>query len=69
MKYRIDDWVIYKPFPNEQSDILSNIEKRALVLYVFPKDHFYDYEIIIDGEGKIKKVREHHLFPDISPTY
>ena len=69
MKYRIDDWVIYKPFPDDQSEILSSIEKRALVLYVFPKEDFYDYEIIIDGEGKIKKVREHYLFPDSNSTY
>ena len=69
MKYRIDDWVIYKPFPDDQSELLASIEKRALILHVFPKDDFYDYEIIIDVEGKIKKVREHHLFPESSPTY
>ena len=43
MKYRIDDWVIYKPFPDDQSELLASIEKRALILHVFPKDDFYDY--------------------------
>jgi hypothetical protein len=69
VKYRIDDWVIYKPFPNDQSKFLSEIEKRSLILWVFPKEDFYDYEIIIDGTGKIKKVREHQLFPIPDPTY
>ena len=37
------------------------------VIYI-PYD-FYDYEIFIDGEGKIKKVSEHKLFPIPEPTY
>ena len=69
MKYRVDDWVIYKPFPNDEGEILASMEERALILYVFPKNNFYDYEIFIDGKVKIKKVREHHLFPIPSPTY
>ena len=69
MKHRVDDWVIYKPFPDDESEILASMEERALILYVFPKKDFYDYEIFIDGKGKIKKVREHNLFPIPSPTY
>jgi|TARA_B100000900_G_scaffold167888_1_gene142569 hypothetical protein len=61
--YRVDDWAIYKPFPDEDSEILKSIEKKCLILYVYPKEDFYDYKIFIDGEGKIKNVREQYLFP------
>ena len=63
MKYRIDDWVIYRPFANEESEILKKIQDKAVILYVYPKNDFYDYEIYIDATGKRKKVREHQLFP------
>ena len=45
------------------------IKKIAVILNILPKDDFYDYEIFIDGEGKIKKVREDKLFPIPEPTY
>lgn len=63
MKYRIDEWVIYRPFANEESEILKKIQDKAVILYVYPKNDFYDYEIYIDTTGKRKKVREHQLFP------
>jgi hypothetical protein len=69
MKYRIDDWVLYKPFADSESDLLKEISDKAVILYVFPKNDFYDYEIYIDETGKRKKVREHQLFPVTSSTY
>ena len=33
------------------------------------EDRFYDYRIIVENTRKIKKVREHQLFPEPSPTY
>lgn len=61
--YRVDDWALYKPFADDESEILRSIQKKCIILYVYPKDDFYDYKIFIDGEGKIKKVREQYLFP------
>jgi hypothetical protein len=69
MKYRIDDWVIYKPFFDSEYKVLNSVEKKAVVLHVFSKNELYDYEIFIDGEGKIKKVLERYLFPVATPTY
>ena len=69
MKYRIDEWVIYKPFPDAESEILREMQNRALILWVHPKNDFYDYDIYIEESGKKKKVREQHLFPEPTPTY
>jgi len=67
MKYKIDDWVCYCPFP----DIESFQDERipAVILDILDNDLFYDYKIYIDGTGKTKKVREHQLFPGSPPTY
>ena len=69
MKYQTDQWVLYYPFPDVESEILSSQNERALILSELPNDHFYDYKIIIETSGKIKKVREHQLFPEPHPTY
>ena len=69
MKYNVDDWVLYKPFINEESTLLQEICDRALILAHLPIDPFYDYKIILEESGKIKKVREHQLFPDGGSTY
>jgi len=56
-KYQIDEWVIYQPAPKA-------LPKRAVILWVFnDKRTLWDYEIFIDGEGKIIKVLEGSLFP------
>jgi len=67
-KYKVDEWVIYRPFPNDQSAVLAQIQEPAIVLYVFRKDEYYDYKIFIDSTNKIKKVREPQLFPTSQPT-
>mgnify|MGYP003651393308 FL=1 len=69
MKYKVDEWVNYLPFPDDEIESLAKIKKIAVILNILPKDDFYDYEIFIDGEGKIKKVREDKLFPIPEPTY
>ena len=61
MKYRIDEWVFYCAFPEIAA--LSDQRYCAVVLEVYLKEDYYDYRIIIDGTGKIKKVKEHNLFP------
>ena len=68
-KFRTDDWVLFCTFPDVDSPLLSSERERALVLAVLDEDRFYDYRIIVEKTGKIKKVREHQLFPDPSPTY
>ena len=69
MKYRTDEWVIYRPFPDDESRLLREMESRALVLDLLKEDHFYDYKIYIEETQKTKKVREHQLFPVTTPTY
>jgi|TARA_R110001583_G_scaffold7472_21_gene37035 hypothetical protein len=68
-KFKVDEWVLYCAFPEDEAPILSQERKRSVILAVLPKNDFYDYRIYIDGEGKIKKVREHQLFPEAPPTY
>ena len=63
MKYRVDDWVIYRPFANDESEFLKQMSYRALVLDLLKEDLFYDYKIYVEDNQKIKKVREHQLFP------
>ena len=61
--YDIDDWVIYKP-----SSLAA--PKRAVILWVYDNNrNMYDYEIFIDGEGKIIKVIQSSLFPIAPPNY
>tara|TARA_B100000902_G_C26966405_1_gene743083 strand:- start:288 stop:497 length:210 start_codon:yes stop_codon:yes gene_type:complete len=69
MKYRVDDWVIYKPFADSEHDSLREMSSRVLILDLLKSDPFYDYKIYIEDTQKIKKVREHQLFPLPSPTY
>ena len=69
MKYKVDEWVYYIPFKDDEVESLAKLKKLSVILNILPKSDFYDYEIFIDGEGKIKKVREHKLFPIPEPTY
>ena len=58
MKYEVDEWVVYKPFADSDSELLKEMQNRALILWVYPKNDFYDYDIYIEETGKKKKVRE-----------
>jgi len=69
MRYEVDEWVIYRPFADSDSELLKEMQNRALILWVRPKNDFYDYDIYIEETGKKKKVREHHLFPEPTSTY
>ena len=69
MKYKVDQWVYYKPFADSDSDLLKEISDKAVILYIYPKNDFYDYDIYIDSTGKTKKVREFQLFPISESTY
>ena len=60
MKYQIDQWVYYVQFPEVQN--LKNNKKKAVILEVMKNNSVYDYRIFIDGEGKIRKVKERNLF-------
>ena len=65
-KFKIDDWVLYDPYPivREYSVTQSYVEGfKAVVLEVLENDLFYDYRIFVDGRGTITKVREENLFP------
>ena len=59
-KYQIDQWVYYVQFPEVQN--LKNNKKKAVILEVMENNSVYDYRIFIDGEGKIRKVKESNLF-------
>ena len=67
MKYKVDEWVLYCPLPDVE--YFSNNRHRALILALLEADAFYDYKIYIEKTQKIKKVREHQLFPVAPPTY
>ena len=59
-KFQIDQWVNYVQFPEVQN--LKNNKKKAVILEVMENNSVYDYRIFIDGEGKIRKVKESNLF-------
>ena len=59
-KYEIDQWVYYVQFPEVQN--LKNNKKKAVILEVMENNSVYDYRIFIDGDGKIRKVKESNLF-------
>tara|TARA_R110002074_G_scaffold171287_1_gene333695 strand:+ start:831 stop:1022 length:192 start_codon:yes stop_codon:yes gene_type:complete len=61
-KYQIDQWVYYVQFPEVQN--LKNNKKKAVILEVMENNSVYDYRIFIDGEGKIRKVKERSLFSE-----
>ena len=67
MKYRVDEWVNYCPLPDVE--LFKDERQPALVLAILDTDPFYDYKIYIESTQKIKKVREHQLFPSTPPTY
>ena len=67
MKYKVDDWVGYCPLPD--IELFKDEREPAVVLDILDDDIFYDYKIYIEKTGKIKKVREHQLFPAPPPTY
>ncbi len=69
MKYKVDEWVIYRPFINSESELLREMSSRVLILDLLKDDFFYDYKIYVEDTQKIKKVREHQLFPLPLPTY
>ena len=62
MKYQIDQWVYYIQFPEVQN--LKNNKKKAVILEVMENNSVYDYRIFIDGEGKVRKVKERNLFSE-----
>ena len=61
-KYETDQWVYYTQFPEVEN--LKNNKKKAVILEVLEKNSIYDYRIFIDGEGKIRKVKEEQLFSE-----
>ena len=61
-KYEIDQWVYYIQFTEVEN--LKNNKKKAVILEVMENNSIYDYRIFIDGEGKIRKVKESSLFSE-----
>jgi len=64
-KYKTDEWVNYRPFPEKTH--LRRYVYRAVILEVLPKDSHYDYRIYIDeptheNKDRVKKVKEANLF-------
>ena len=67
MKYRVDEWVGYCALPDVE--YFKDERKPSLILAILDTDPFYYYKIYIEKTQKIKKVREHQLFPIPSPKY
>ena len=67
MKYKIDEWVGYCSLPD--IEMFKDEREPAVILDILNDDIFYDYKIYIEKTRKIKKVREHQLFPAAPPTY
>ena len=61
-KYEIDQWIYYVQFPEIEN--LKNNKKKAVILEVMENNSVYDYRIFIDGEGKVRKVKERNLFSE-----
>jgi|TARA_R110000824_G_scaffold15086_1_gene63705 hypothetical protein len=61
-RYKIDQWVYYVQFPEVEN--LKNNKKKAVILEVMENNSVYDYRIFIDGDGKIRKVKESSLFSE-----
>jgi|JYMV01.1.fsa_nt_gi hypothetical protein len=60
MKFKIDDCVLYCPFPDVVA--LKGDKVRVIILEVLDKDDFYDYRVYVDdGRGRQKKVKEEKL--------
>ena len=58
--FKQDEFVNYIVFPDSE---LLRVKKRSVILEVLNDGSYYDYEIFIDGEGTIRKVKEEDLFP------
>jgi len=58
--FKQDEFVNYVLFPDSES---LRVKKRSVILEVLSDGSYYDYEIFIDGEGAIRKVKEENLFP------
>ena len=59
-KFKVDQIVFYCPLPDVEA--FKNERQSCIILAVLDNDIFYDYKIYIKESGKIKKVRESHLF-------
>ena len=63
-KFKTDEWVEYRQFPDSKHDALKNTKVRAVILEVLHKRDIYDYRIYLDnGTSTILKVKEKNLFP------
>ena len=61
-KFKVDEWALYRQFPDSNHESLRNAPKRVVILEVLKKDEIYDYRIFIDdGSSKIRKVKERNL--------
>jgi len=58
--FKQDEFVNYIVFPDSE---LLRVKKRSVILEVLNDGSYYDYEIFIDGEGTVRKVKEEDLFP------
>ena len=58
-KFKIDEWVLYCPFPESNFANLKEERQPAVVLEVLKQKEPYDYRIFIDdGTSTIRKVKE-----------
>jgi len=62
MKFKVDEWVTYRQFPENPLGPLFDIVNRAVILEILTAKDLYDYRVCIDdGTAKIKKVKETNL--------
>jgi hypothetical protein len=60
MRYKVDEWVIFCAYPD--NEILKDNVIEAVVLEILINNPLYAYRIYLnDGSGKDKEVKEENL--------
>jgi hypothetical protein len=64
-KFDIDDWVLYAPYLDFESELLNKERQKVIILEILENDSLYDYRIYIDDTGRMKRIKQENLFPII----
>ena len=65
LKFHVDEWVLYAPFPDAKDENLRKTRQKAVILYVYydASDRRNRYRIFINTHGKTINTTEDKLFP------
>ena len=63
-RFKVDEWILYCPFPESNFVNLKEHRQSAVILEVLDQKDQFDYRIFIDdGTSTMRKVKEESLFP------